>query len=141
MTLENQKNQESNAVIERALSIGIQRTHKDVEDEFTLKLSESQESKANELCDFLGCSLGNFLNLAINCAISSAKIKGLSVNELEGYPEELGTRLIKVELTTKTNIQLEDVGMKEKVTECAVLGIEIFHKNFIYNNTKKDEKE
>ncbi|BBD68214.1 hypothetical protein NIES4072_44740 [Nostoc commune NIES-4072] len=140
MTLENQKNQDSNAVIERALSLGIQKSHKGVEDEFTLKLSESQESKIEEICDFLGCSLGSFLNLAINCAISSAKIKGVSVNELEGYPKELGTLSIQVELTTKTNIKLQDAGMKEKVTECAVLGIEIFHKYFIYNNIK-DENE
>ncbi|MFH7027893.1 MAG: hypothetical protein ACHBN1_21475 [Heteroscytonema crispum UTEX LB 1556] len=141
MSLENSNNHESNAVIERALAVGLQRANKDrEEDDVTLmNLSEFQESKAEDLCNFLGCSLGNLLNLAVNCAISSAKLKGVSVNELEGYPKELGSRPIKVELTTKTYIKLEEADMKENVTECAVVGIELFHKNFIGNNQSKSQ--
>lgn len=148
---ENQKNHESNAVIERALSIGLQRANKNAEEDvLTLKMSESQVSKAEEICDFMGCSLGNLLNLAVNCAISSAKIKGVRVNELEGYPKELlprgdargdGSRYVKVELSTKTYIKIEEAGMNERVTECAVLGIELFHKNFIENNRPKEKNE
>lgn len=132
----NQKKQPQNAVMERALAIGLNvPSHEDDEGEncFTLKLTESLENKLDKLCEFLGLSWGNLLNVAVRYSVFYAETKKVSLSQLPADPKALDSIDLAVELNVETTTKLPKDGMKELVVECAVFGIETLYANLIEN--------
>lgn len=132
----NNKNKKpKNAVIERALAIGMNQDSQEEEPEncFTLKLTESLENKLDELGEFLGLSWGNLLNVAVRYSVFYAETKKVSLSQLPANPKHLGSIDLAVELNVETTSKLPKDGMKELVAECAVFGIETLYANLIEN--------
>jgi len=132
----NKNKKPKNAVIERALAIGMNQAdqeEEEVENCFTLKLTESLENKLDKLGDFLGLSWGNLLNVAVRYSVFYAETKKVSLSQLPADPKHLGSIDLAVELNFETTSKLEKDGMKELVAECAVFGIETLYAKLIEN--------
>lgn len=124
-----------NGVTERALSIGLQQSPTEVinQDEYILKITPEQKEQAENLCDFLGVSWESTLNIAIKYALAYAKKQELDISKLREFPKQIGSEPVKVILDTKALIRLEEAGMKEKVNECLITGINILYDKLIKN--------
>ena len=133
----NNKNKKpKNAVIERALAFGMNQPspeEEEAENCFTLKLTESLENKLDKLCEFLGLSWGNLLNVAVRYSVFYAETKKVSLSQLAADPKHLGCIDLAVELNVETTSKLPKDGMKEIVAKCAVFGIETLYANLIEN--------
>lgn len=119
---------------ERAISEGVQQTTEvGKAEEFTIKVTESQQKMVEELYSVLGLALRLVVNSAIKYAVFYAKNKGVPLEKLQGYPNSLGTHSLRVALTAETRAKLEDGGMTERISECVVVGIQLLHERLIGN--------
>lgn len=135
----NTAKQLTNGVTERALSIGLQQSPTEVinEDEYVLQMTPEQKKQAESLCEFLGVSFGAMLNIAIKSAFSYAKNREIDISKLDEFPKQIGLEPVKVILDTKALIKLEEAGMKEKVSECLITGIQMLYDKLIKTTSIK----
>jgi hypothetical protein len=132
------KDYSKSGVIQRALQASAQSNSNNGDDyedrQIVINLTDTENKKIAELCDFLGLSLENCLNIAIKYSLSYASLKNLTIDQLNGYPKSLGNIAHDIELNMKTEIALEEADSMSKVSECAVLGIELMHMKLIESN-------
>ena len=135
VSVQNQNKRPKNAVIERALAIGLNQPTPEEEEEncFTIILTESLENKLDKLGDFLGLSWGNLLNVAVRYSVFYAETKKVNIGELTTEQKSLGSIALSLELNVETAAKLQGDGMKNRVAECAVFGIETLYANLIEN--------
>ncbi len=97
-----------------------------------IKLTPSQIDQVEKFSAALGLAFGVMLNSAAKYAVFYAQGKSVQVNQLDEYPQKVGTELIKEKITLATRSQLENAGIKfEYLSECIITGIQLLYKKLI----------
>ncbi|MEC4813467.1 MAG: hypothetical protein SAK29_09380, partial [Scytonema sp. PMC 1069.18] len=104
-----------------------------------IMIPESQEKMAGEIRTALGLSFEVTLNSAIKYALFHAQNQGIPVCKLKEYPSSLSSYAIKVKVTPDTWYRLKESNAIEQLSECAVTGIELLHKQLISVKKNSDE--
>jgi hypothetical protein len=125
------KTKNRNAVYDRALSIDEKIKPSETTDENLIKLTAIQKEKLEQLIDFLGIARGTAVNIVINSAISLVKLQNTELEKLDNYPKQLGTEDVQFILSKGTSISIETANLSNKLTECAIIGIEYLHEKLL----------
>lgn len=134
MSLQSQKPQNSDFMIEEAIKQGKQQAAETKPlSEVTFRFSETQEKMLTELTTALGLSAKTTVQSAIKFVQFYAERKKVpDLKKLKDYPVKLeGEPRLKFNLTAETSSKLEDLGMAEYPNECAVLGIQLLYNSLI----------
>ncbi len=108
-----------------------------------IKLTQSQIAQVDKIGAALGLAFGVMLNSAAKYAVFYAQGRMVPVNQLNEYPEKVGTDSIKEKITVETWFKLKQAGMKEYLSECIITGIQLLYKQLIATdkNNSKDSKD
>ncbi|KHD05876.1 hypothetical protein PN36_06365 [Candidatus Thiomargarita nelsonii] len=96
-----------------------------------IKLTQSQIAQVEKMAAALGLAFGVMLNSAAKYAVFYAQGRTVPVNQLNEYPEKVGTDSIKEKITVSTWFKLKQAGMKEYLSECIITGIQLLYKQLI----------
>lgn len=132
------ENQSEDAYIDRVLTEANQQFQEtEKPEQFTIKISESQEKMAGEVRAALGLAFGVTLNSAVKYALFHAQHKGVSLSKLENFPTTLGSHSLKLKVTPDTLHRLKESGVtKEQLSECVAIGIQLMYERLIDTNHK-----
>jgi|GEM_PF-1233811 len=109
-----------------------QQTMTEQSPQITIKLTESQENQLETICDVLGLAVGVMLNSVAKYAVFYAQSRGIPVNQLSEYPDNIGTHPLKVKLTAETQSRLDSI--EEEPSESILTGIHLLYERLIAEN-------
>lgn len=129
MHLETQKNPQQPITVGMSLPNEVIKTP----DEFSviIHFTEAEEKMVEELFALMGVSSHFLLDLAIKYALFYAKVRGVSIFELEEYPKKIGSGRFKLELMMESESRLEDAGLLDYIPGCAITGIYLLYNRLI----------
>ncbi len=128
MATNGKKNQATNAIVDRALQVGLlQAEQPGEEDAVVLQLPASQERSVVELCQLLGLSARSVLNAALRYALHQAAVRGVSATELREFPKQMTGRLERFALTAETLVKARQADMLDHLPGCTLAGLKLLH--------------
>lgn len=131
------QNSEKETYIEEVIRDGLRQAYEsELPDMSTIRVTEYQEKRAEELRKALGLAFGVVLNTAIKYALFQAKREGITVNQFEEYPNHLGSHSLELKVTAETLYKLKEAGMTHKLSECVVVGIQLLYERLIETQYK-----
>jgi hypothetical protein len=119
------------ALREIALQEGIQAVEKDAPEEVSLQFTDSEATMLKKLTSSLALSVKVVVESAISYVYFYTKNRGLRIEQLPEYPDELGTTTLKLALAAETTHKLDELGMTQKLSECAVTGVRLLYHQLI----------
>jgi hypothetical protein len=96
---------------------------------FSVKLTDSQFNKLDELSNKLALAKRFLLNFAIRYAIIYAQKQ--PVEKLNGFPKEFGHTPIEVELTADTVMLLSENEFMDNSKELVIFGLKLLHERLL----------
>jgi len=105
-----------------------------------INLTKEQIEQVEHISSALGIAFGVILNSAVKYAIYYANRLEIPVNQLDTYPQKLGTDTLKEKITAQTRFKLEKAGMQSYLSECIVAGVQLLYGNLINNFATSVEK-
>lgn len=154
MSVSSQENQSQDFQVEQAIAEG-KRQANEVEPELeaSLEFTDAEQKMLNKLAAALALSTKVLLESAISYVYFHKKDKNLlkkieeyskhhnqeakeSKDKIEEYPKRSQPNTINLALALETSYKLEQMGMKNKINECVIVGINLLHKKLIDNEQK-----
>jgi len=105
--------------------------HQSAYETFSVKLTDSQFNKLDELSNKLALAKRFLLNFAIRYAIIYAQNKKQPVEQINGFPKQFGQTPIEVELTADTVMLLSENKFMDKSKELVVFGLKLLHERLL----------
>lgn len=114
-----------------AIQEGTQQVGSDDIEEVSLKFTDSEVKMLKKLTSSLALSVKVVIESAISYVYFYTKNQKLGVDQLPEYPQILGSNPFKLTLAAETAHKLEELGMTQKQSECAVTGIRLLYHQLI----------
>lgn len=128
MAMNGKKNKGTNAIIDRALRVGLrQAAQPEKEDTVVLHLTAAQEQMVVELCQLLGLSARSVLNAALRYALQQAAVRGVPATRLREFPKQVAGRSETFALTADTLAKACQADMLNHLPECTLAGLTLLH--------------
>lgn len=128
MNLVNRRNGTNDAIVQRALGIGLDRAAQaEFNRETELLLNATQEKMVIKLANVLGMSVESVLNASVLYALHVAKVKRLLPCKLAGFPRRFNGRAVQFTLGLEASAKLREADMLDHVAGCALTGLKMIH--------------
>ncbi len=141
------KDQTTDGIKERALSIGLQKSDSMLEqDRFRFCFETEEKRKADELCSiWLGVPMKQIIPQAIKYALAYGEKEQDYLNKIKNnsqtnqHSQKTSQKSeVTVQLDTKTLAKIAQYDMKGKENECAILGINLLYEKLIPQKYKTE---
>ena len=157
MSVSSQENQSQDFQVEQAIAEGIRQANEVEPDlEITLEFTDYQQKMLNELTSALALSVESLLESAISYVYFYREDKNLlkkieeyskhpnhdnkeaeeSTDKIEVSPKRYNSRPKKLALALETSHKLEKLGIKDKINECVIIGINLLYERLIKGEQK-----
>ncbi|MGB5960098.1 MAG: hypothetical protein WBG73_05515 [Coleofasciculaceae cyanobacterium] len=154
MSVSSQENQSQDFQVEQAIAEGRRQANKvEPESEITLEFTDAEQKMLKKLAAALALSGTVLLESAISYVYFHKEDKNIlkkieeyskhsnqeskeSIDKIEESPKRSNSNTKKLALALETSYKLEKLGMKNKINECVIIGI-----NLLYERLINDEKK
>jgi hypothetical protein len=102
-------------------------------EEVILKFTDSEKNMLRQLNSSLALSVRVVVESAVSYVYFYTQSRGLRVEALPEYPQDLGSHEFKLTLAAETVHKLEELGMTQHFSECAIAGIHLLYNQLITN--------
>jgi hypothetical protein len=103
------------------------------ENEVILKFSDSEKHMLKQISSSLALSVRVVVESAVSYVYFYTQRRGLRVEALPEYPQALGSHDFKLTIAAETIHKLEELGMTQHFSQCAIVGIHLLYNQLITN--------
>lgn len=133
----NRQPQSIDPLVQSAIALGIQQANDSVPpEETTLQFDELTKLKLKRLSSSLSLSIRTVVESAINYTYTHVTESKLVADDLWIEGLSIGTFPFKIVLSLETTEKLERLGMRQSVSECAIIGINLLYDRLIPQDTR-----
>jgi hypothetical protein len=119
-----------------AIALGVQQANDLAPlEEITLQLDELTKQKLKRLSNSMSLSIKTVIESAINYAYAYITESKLIVDEVNTKGLPIGDFSFKMVLSLETTEKLERLGMRQSISECAMIGINLLYDRLIPQDT------
>jgi hypothetical protein len=119
-----------------AIALGVQQANDLAPlEEITLQLDELTKQKLKRLSNSMSLSIKTVIESAINYAYAYITESKLIADEVNTKGLPIGDFSFKMVLSLETTEKLERLGMRESISECAMIGINLLYDRLIPQDT------
>jgi hypothetical protein len=119
-----------------AISLGAQQANDLAPlEEITLQLDELTKQKLKRLSNSMSLSIKTVIESAINYAYAYITESKLIADEVNTKGLPIGNFPFKMVLSLETTEKLERLGMRQSISECAIIGINLLYDRLIPQDT------
>ncbi|NJR67019.1 MAG: hypothetical protein HC772_19630 [Leptolyngbyaceae cyanobacterium CRU_2_3] len=132
----NQPSRSLDALGQSAIALGVQQAnHFAPLEEVTLQLDELTKQKLKRLSNSMSLSVKTIIESAINYAYAHITESKLVADDLNAERLPIGDFPFKMALSLETTEKLERLGMKQSISACAMIGINLLYDRLIPQDT------
>lgn len=156
MSVSSQENQSQDFQVDQAIVEGSRQANEVEPEEITLEFTDSEQKMLKDLAIALALSVKVLLESAISYVYFHREDKKLlmkieeyskrpnegnkeaeeSTDKIEESPKRSNSHTKKLILAVETSHKLEELGMRNKINECVIIGIDLLYEKLIKGEQK-----